>query len=180
MKCSWSLLRDPDLGERIFSSGVKKSKLLLIDVFGVDFEGQTDMVSEIEEPLKLQYEAVFLFKGRTITASLNYDVKGDFAHEILSIHESITAEHTLNTIPKSHEEGISMVMDILESEYGVNLSPLDLSENEGVVSDMDKSEHSWSVSFIQDTLEATCQVIYPLGDSNFTVKKNSNHTIYLD
>lgn len=187
MKYSKALLKDNDIGMKLYDNSVAKSKELLSDIFGLTFVPQDERIVRISEnPETKVFEVEFKLSDRTIFATQSYESDAeDLVQEILNISESVVEDIPLVDIPSNYDQALHRVMDILEQKYDLNFTPLDPHDTDKnikmVQSQLD--EHAMAVIFVcedQEALFTATFIFVDNGASSLSVKQDKQHTIYLD
>lgn len=187
MKFSKALLLDGDIGTKLFSNSVSKSKDLLNDIFGLCFAGDDPNIHKIVlDDSKRIFLVKFSLGDRIITAELCYKVfQGDMLQEVLIIKENATIIHALSDLPNDFGQAISKVMDILEFEYDLEFTPLDPNDVDSNIKDVTIQQCTESenlkIVFTHEEHEAifTAKFLFS-EDSKLTVLQAKKHLIFLE
>jgi hypothetical protein len=187
MKYSRALLDTAEIGSKLYSNSVSKTKELLTDIFGLSFDPDDDRIlSFSNNPDTMVFEVKFRLNERTIYATHSYEKCGDdLVQEVVVITESVTEDLPLPDLPTDYKKAIDHVMDLLEEKYDLDFTPLDpLEEDENIsIINNDPSDGRMEVVFKHEDHEAVFTAVFRFmenGSSDLTVKQNKRHVIYLD
>lgn len=181
MKFSESLLKDKELGGRVFESSIKKSEKLLSDIFGIDFERgveEKNIISYKKDKDSYLYEVVFKFKEREIKADLTFEPENDIFSEVLKIFEY--SEEIIEIQGNSFNEKVKNIISILEEKYGLDFVPLDPEQVDKNIKKISSDEEfsNWETKFTADHHESTFNA--KLENDKLTIKEDKEHLFYLD
>jgi hypothetical protein len=196
MKFSGSLLENKDIGTRIFNNSVSKTKNLLKDIFGLNFEvTDPNINSLIEDTENYRFETIFTLNSRKITAGLFYEVE-DLTNDIITETLTITEHANENVLlpgavkagteyRKLFWENVKRVQDYLEKRFELNYTPLDPEDkDENIISVAhDERNFTWKSVFKQDHQEGNFEVKYNFvagQDQYIAIVQNKQHKIFLD
>lgn len=186
MKLSKSLLQDKELGSNIFNNSIKKSKILLTDVFDLDFKNKDSRIKKLVRKDELYlFNVIFNLNGREITATLFFEPeKGDIVQEVLRINEVVKDSLVLNSFPTDYKGAIGEVMDLLEEKYQLKFTPLDPEEKDKKIKTINENslDKSWETIFTHEDYESEFKACFDYKGNNsvLTIKEYKNHIIYLD
>lgn len=185
MRFSKSLLQDKDIGKKIFNSSIEKTKQLLSDIFELDFTVENSMIKEvIKDDYLYFFKMIFNFKNREISATLNYEPEEiDVVQETLNISEIVEEEIQIKDIPNDYQKAINKVMDILEEKYEINFTPLNPSEIDNNIKNINNQNFCWEVIFIHNDHEGEFKAIYTHNEkegSSLTVIEHKQHIIFFE
>lgn len=187
MKYSKALLKDNEIGQKLYGNSVIKVKELLSDIFGLSFESDDPRIKRISENAMTKvFEVEFNIGDRTIFATQSYEsVQDDLVQELLIISESVVEDIPLVDIPVDYQQAVNSVLNLLESKYELNFTPLDSMEEDGNVKMVHNQpdEHTMEVIFTHEDHEALFKAVLLFvdnGKSSLTVQQNKHHSIYLD
>jgi hypothetical protein len=196
MKFSGSLLENKDIATRIFSNSVSKTKSILKDIFGLNFEGSDPMIKAVTEEVEsFKFDVVFTLNEREITADFKYEVEdlaGDIVTEILTISESTSERIKMADIRADTKDGkqlywkyVNGLQDYLESKFELNFTPLDPEEKDSNIISINPDEDnlSWICAFNQEHQEGRYEATFQLTpgkDQYMLLTQRKKHMIYLD
>lgn len=182
MRFSRSLLENEDIKRNIYQKGVSKSKKVLTDIFGLDFESKNaNIVNSDENESKLNLDISFIFNDRKIAAKYYFDEdKDDMLNEILLITENEKEAIQLDNVSEDFISNINKIQDILEEKYELNFTPLDPEEEDMNIIAIESTSNSWKVIFNQDFHEGKIIASYKEGDHVIQIDILREHRIYID
>lgn len=187
MKFSESLLKDSEIGCNIFDNSVNKAKVLLSEIFELDFiNSDKKIVSINENSDNYFFEVIFSIDDREIKALLNYEkINDDILSEVLIIKElhNFNIPIQINDNDYSFNNIINKAMDYLEEKYDIDFTPIDPEAKDKniykIVSDV--KNNIWEVLFISSDYEAIFKAEYNNDKKPYLkILQNNNHIIYLD
>ncbi len=196
MKFSGSLLGNNDIGIKIFNNSIVKTKNLLKDVFGLDFDGADPNINKIDEDKEnFRYGVVFTLNGREIAAEFTYeaeDFSNDIVTEMLCISEYTTEDILLPEAKsaggedkKLFWENVKGIQDYLENRFELNYTPLDPEEKDKniISAASDEERLTWVSIFTQDHQEGSFEVKYNFvagHEQKVKLVHHKQHKIFLD
>lgn len=190
MQLSESLLKDKEIGKMIFNNSIHKTKVLLKDIFGLDFENEDPSINLIAKDDDLySFKVVFNLNEREIIAEFKFQHETkDMVKEVLKIYED-----EINVIPFSVESEDfkiikNKVMDILENQFEVNFTPLDPETEDKNIKyfKADDNKKNLECSFTVDNQEIEFiakhneEMNTAGGGRYIEIYKHKKHSIYLD
>lgn len=184
MKFSESLLKEKDIGQRIFLNSLSKSKALLKDIFGLDFEKDDPKILKLEEDSnEYKFKVSFLLNNREIKALFEFKKENEgIVSEVLKIHE-LDAEEIILTRYDNFKNVTNEIMDILEKKYELNFTPLDPGERDENIKlfSCNQKEQILRIVFTTDDNEAEFEVLYKFPDNkNLIISECKQHLIYIE
>ncbi|MCT4584048.1 MAG: hypothetical protein N4A54_03900 [Peptostreptococcaceae bacterium] len=187
MKFSYSLLKNTDIRQKLYSNGVAKTKELLKDVFGLDFEKEDPKIIDIKvQEKEFCFGVIFLLNGRKISAGYGLEKEKDnIVSEILLITETEEEKVIIKNISNKFEDNINKVQEYLEERYELNFTPLDPNEKDENIIEIinNKADLTWEVTFIQEHHESKFIARFMQIENttyNMQITQLKKHKIYLD
>jgi len=188
LKFSKSLLSNNDIRQKLFLNGVEKSKELLKYIFGIDFN--LDDLNAVADEKEFTFSLIFKFGNALISAkySLHKENDTEILQEILEIvekDESSTEVYLTGNDKRltnnDYWDSLKKVQDYLESRFDINFTPLDPSDKDKRILELNYDEENkfWETKFIQDHQEGYFTATYT-DCRNLKLIHWKIHTIVLD
>ena len=161
MKATKTILKDKEIGKKIYEKGLRQAKQLLNEIFSVNFDSLENFKHYKEDSDAYSFEAVFDFNNREVRASFQfYPEDNDMLSEVLDIWtDSVEIKKPIFIFSNEYKERISQLMSFVEKNYDVNFTPLDPEEIDEQILYVKDNDDVWETEIHKED-KGTIKIIY--------------------